>query len=115
MQLQKTGDWHISAMGVFTLNQTAGAEIMDKLEMHHLIMAAKARKGLSWDDLANAVGKAPVWLASVCYGMNSAPLEVATHLCEVLELDDRRRHLNRFPSQGLGQVHPSRPADLSTI
>ena len=40
---------------------------MDKLEMHHLIMAAKARKGLSWDDLANAVGKAPVWLASVCY------------------------------------------------
>ena len=83
---------------------------MDKLEMHHLIMAAKARKGLSWDDLANAVGKAPVWLASVCYGMNSAPLEVATHLCEVLELDDQvAATLTAFPVKGWDKSIPQDP------
>lgn len=32
---------------------------MNKLEMHHTIMAAKARKELTWDLLSDLVGKAP--------------------------------------------------------
>ncbi|QCI12427.1 cyanase [Pseudomonas putida] len=83
---------------------------MTKAEMHHLIMAAKARKGLSWDDLSEAVGKAPVWLASVCYGMNSAPQDVAAHLCEVLELDDAvAQALTVFPVKGWDQAIPQDP------
>ncbi|WP_369987125.1 cyanase [Pseudomonas xanthosomatis] len=83
---------------------------MNKLEMHHLIMAAKARKDLSWDDLSTAVGKAPVWLASVCYGMNSAPQDVATHLCEVLELDEEvAAALTTFPVKGWDKTIPQDP------
>ncbi|GHB21681.1 cyanase [Salinicola rhizosphaerae] len=61
---------------------------MDKLEMHHTLMAAKARKGLSWEDLGRATGHSPVWVASACYGMNSAPPEAARKLTEALGLDD---------------------------
>lgn len=83
---------------------------MTKAEMHHLIMAAKARKGLTWDDLSAALGKAPVWLASVCYGMNSAPQEVAAHLCEVLDLDDTvAQTLTVFPVKAWDQAIPQDP------
>ncbi|MFB4390739.1 MULTISPECIES: cyanase [unclassified Pseudomonas] len=83
---------------------------MNKVEMHHLIMAAKARKGLTWDDLSVAVGKAPVWLASVCYGMNSAPREVASHLCEVLELEEEVvQALVEFPVKGWDKTVPQDP------
>lgn len=83
---------------------------MNNVEMHHLIMAAKARKGFSWDDLSAAVGKAPVWLASVCYGMNSAPQEVAAHLCEVLELDaEVATAMTAYPVKGWDQAIPQDP------
>ena len=51
---------------------------MDKLEMRHTLLAAKARKKMSWDDIASAVGMSPVWVASACYGMNSASADTAT-------------------------------------
>lgn len=83
---------------------------MNKLAMHHTLMAAKARKALSWDHLSEAVGRAPVWLASVCYGMNSAPADVAARICEVLELSTEvATALTDYPVKGWDQAIPQDP------
>lgn len=83
---------------------------MNKVEMHHLIMAAKARSAMTWDDLSEAVGRSPVWLASVCYGMNSAPADVAARICEVFDLNqDVAAALVEFPVKGWDQAIPQDP------
>ncbi|WP_460141618.1 cyanase [Pseudomonas sp. S2_E01] len=83
---------------------------MNKIEMHHTIMAAKARLNLNWDSLADAAQKAPVWVASVCYGMNSAPADVAARLCQALELDDDvATAMTVFPTKGWDQAIPQDP------
>ena len=83
---------------------------MNKVEMHHTIMAAKARKEMSWETLAEAVGKAPVWVASACYGMNSASPEVAARICEALELgEDVAAALTTFPIKGWDKTVPQDP------
>ncbi|MFJ3483354.1 cyanase [Pseudomonas sp. NPDC090202] len=83
---------------------------MNKLEMHHTIMAAKARLNLSWDALADAAEKAPVWVASVCYGKNSAAPEVAARLCKALELgDDVAQAMTVFPVKGWDDAIPQDP------
>lgn len=83
---------------------------MNKVEMHHLVMAAKARKEMSWDSLSEAIGKSPVWLASVCYGMNSATPEVAEQLCEMLELDNEvAKALIAFPTKTWDWAVPQDP------
>jgi cyanate lyase len=84
--------------------------MMDKTEMHHLLMAAKARKGMSWDELGEAVGKGPVWVASACYAMNSATPEVAARICEVLGVDeDVAQALTVFPKKTWDQTIPQDP------
>lgn len=83
---------------------------MNKTEMHHLLMAAKARKGMSWDELGEAVGKGSVWVASACYGMNSATPEVASRICEVLGVDEEvARALTVFPKKTWDQTIPQDP------
>ncbi|WP_282376796.1 cyanase [Pseudomonas sp. PS01302] len=83
---------------------------MNKLEMHHTIMAAKARKELTWDLLSDLVGKAPVWLASVCYGMSSASPDVAARICEVLELgEDVAMAMTEFPTKSWDKIVPQDP------
>ncbi|WP_106476316.1 cyanase [Phytohalomonas tamaricis] len=83
---------------------------MDKLEMHHTLLAAKARKKLSWDALGEAVGHSPVWVASVCYGMNSAPPEAARGIAAALELDDNVvAALEAFPTKTWDQAIPQDP------
>ncbi|MBV4522151.1 cyanase [Pseudomonas sp. SWRI74] len=83
---------------------------MNKLEMHHTVMAAKARKEMTWDRLSDLVGKAPVWLASVCYGMNSATPDVAARICEVLELgEDVALTMTEFPVKGWDKIVPQDP------
>jgi len=83
---------------------------MNKVEVHHTLMAAKARKELTWDRLSEAVGKAPVWLASVCYGMNSAAPDVAARICEVLELgEDVAAALTDYPLKGWDNTVPQDP------
>jgi len=61
--------------------------MMNKETMTARILDAKVEKGLSWDDLGNAIGMSPVWTASACLGMNSAPPEKAAALAETLGLD----------------------------
>lgn len=83
---------------------------MDKVEMHHTLMAAKARKKMSWDDLGEAVGMSPVWVASACHGMNSAKPDVAAKLCKTLEVDEEvAEALTAFPTKTWDQAIPQDP------
>ena len=61
---------------------------MTKEEMTDQIVSAKKAKGLTWEAIANKVGKGTVWVTSACFGMNSTTEEVAKKICEVLDLND---------------------------
>ena len=83
---------------------------MDKLEMRHTLLAAKARKKMSWDDIGKAVNMSPVWVASACYGMNSASQEVAAKLCDTLGVEsDVTDALVAFPTKAWDEAIPQDP------
>jgi len=44
---------------------------MTKIEMTEQIIIARQQAGLSWEQLAQQIGLAPVFLTSACLGMNS--------------------------------------------
>ena len=83
---------------------------MDKLEMRHTLLAAKARHQMSWDDIASAVGMSPVWVASACYGMNSASPDVAKKLADTLAVDEEVVDaLTAFPTKTWDEAIPQDP------
>lgn len=83
---------------------------MDKLEMRHTLLAAKARKKLSWEKIGSAVGMSPVWVASACYGMNSAKPEIAAKLGEVLGVDNEAiEAFTTFPTKTWDEAIPQDP------
>lgn len=51
------------------------------------ILLAKKDKGLTFDDLAEAVGRHPVWVASAIMGQSSMSADEANKLVHILELD----------------------------
>lgn len=61
---------------------------MDKQQMKQAILAAKKARGMRWSDVAEAIGMAPVWTASLGLGESSATEEIAHKLCAALDLDD---------------------------
>jgi cyanate lyase len=83
---------------------------MDKLEMRHTLLAAKARKQMTWEDIGSAVGMSPVWVASACYGMNSASTEVANKIVDVLGVDtEAAEALTAFPTKTWDEAIPQDP------
>jgi cyanate lyase len=84
--------------------------MMDKLEMRHTLLAAKARKKMSWDDIGKAVGMSPVWVASACYGMNSASDDIARKICDTLGVEsDVADALVTFPTKTWDEAIPQDP------
>jgi cyanate lyase len=76
----------------------------------HTLLAAKKAKGLSFGDLERLLGHDEVWIASLFYGQNSASLELAQKLAEVLGLGvEVVEALTAYPSKGLGPVVPTDP------
>ena len=59
---------------------------MTKPEMTSAILEARRQLGLSWTDLAKAVGLSPVFVTSACFGMNSLSEDAAGKLCAALKL-----------------------------
>jgi len=83
---------------------------MDKLAMTEALMAAKAEKGETWETIGTALGMSPVWLASACLGMNSAPPEKAKAIAEYMGLgDDVSEALEAFPTKIWDQAVPTDP------
>lgn len=83
---------------------------MDKLEMTELLMSSKSEKGVSWEAAGEALGYSPVWLASCCLGMNSAPSDRATAIAEYFGLgDDVVAALEAYPTKIWDQAVPTDP------
>lgn len=50
------------------------------------ILAAKTAKGMTWEQIAEAIGMSPVFTCSACMGMNSMPEGKAQELVSLLDL-----------------------------
>ena len=75
-----------------------------------MLLAAKKAKGLSFGDLEKLLGYDEVWIASVFYGQNTASLEIAEKLAEVLGVgEDVVTTITAYPSKGLGAIVPTDP------
>ncbi|HQR74659.1 MAG TPA: cyanase [Sulfurovum sp.] len=73
---------------------------MKKIEMTEEIMAAKKHLGIGWEELAEKVSLNPVFLTSVCLGMNTLSKEAANKLSEVLELPQEiAEALQEYPTK----------------
>lgn len=59
---------------------------MTKIEMTEQIILARQQASLSWEQLAQQIGLAPVFLTSACLGMNSLKPDPADRLCALLNL-----------------------------
>jgi len=83
---------------------------MKKLEMTEVIMAAKTKSGMGWEDIAEKVGLAPVFLTSACLGMNSLKPEFADKVAEVLGLPSEvSTALQAFPHKHWDKAVPTDP------
>lgn len=83
---------------------------MTRDELTETIILAKKDKGLSWQEIADAVGMGVVWVTSACFGNNSMPEEPAQKLCEVLELtDEAKTVLMEYPTKSWGRDVPQDP------
>lgn len=83
---------------------------MDKETMTDTIIATKLAKGLSWEAMGKELGMSPVWLASACLGMNSAPPEKAKAITEYLGLSPEvETALAAFPTKVWDQTVPTDP------
>lgn len=83
---------------------------MNKIEMTESIMTAKSGSGLGWEEIAEKVGLAPVFLTSACLGMNSLKAEHADKVCEALGLPSEvSEALQQFPHKSWDKVIPTDP------
>ena len=83
---------------------------MNKQSMTDIIVSTKTSKGLTWEAMGKALGVSPVWLASVCLGMNSASKETAKAIADHLGLDaEVANALEAFPTKTWTQVVPTDP------
>jgi len=74
------------------------------------ILEAKRAKKLTWKKIGEAVGHAPVWVASVCQGMNSAPLATAQKIGALLDLSEEAiQQLTECPTKIFPQAVPTDP------
>ncbi len=71
------------------------------------IMVAKEQKGLTFKQIADAIGKDEVWTASAMLGQNTMSPEEASKTCELLGLGKEvERALQEFSTRGTTQPMP---------
>lgn len=86
------------------------APLIDKQTMTDRIMRVKLARQLSWEAMGEDLSMAPVWLASACLGMNSAPPERARAIADYLDLGaDIATALEAFPTKLWDQAVPTDP------
>ena len=76
-----------------------------------LLLNAKKKKNLSFEDLGNLINRDEVWVASLFYGQATASEEEATSLIAALDLpSDLKEDLSTPPIKGcLDPVIPTDP------
>ena len=74
---------------------------MNKSEVINAIRTAKSAKNLTWQQIADHIGRSPVWSTSACLGENSMPAAEADKLCALLDLpSDVSASLRSCPMKG---------------
>jgi cyanate lyase len=61
---------------------------MNRNEITEQIVVARLAKGLTWQELADAIDRPVVWTTSALLGEHPIPAELAKILVKVLDLDD---------------------------
>ncbi|WP_166425940.1 cyanase [Paraglaciecola sp. 20A4] len=83
---------------------------MNKIQMTEDIIQAKIAKDLTWEGMAISLNVSPVWLTSVCLGMNTASADVAKALTEMLSLPSEvEQVLMQYPTKIWEQSVPTDP------
>ena len=76
-------------------------------DIRNAALASKARHGLSWPDVGQAIGRSPVYAAMLVYGYGQATAEEAGGLAKLLTLpDDARQVLQTAPHRTPAQPWP---------
>jgi cyanate lyase len=71
------------------ISTTAGMlEAMNRTEVTEQVVSARLREGLTWQQLADAIGRPLVWTTAALLGQHPIPVEQAKVLAEVLKLDE---------------------------
>lgn len=84
--------------------------LMNKQTMTDKIMEVKISRGLTWEAMGKDLNMSPVWVASACLGMNSAPPDRAKAIAEYLGLDaEIAVALEVFPTKIWDQAVPTDP------
>jgi cyanate lyase len=85
---------------------------MTKSQMTEAILNAKKLKALTWTEIAAALGKTDVWVASCAYGENTMPAEDAKAFCNLLDLGaDVHAALLEYPVKGNSLEGKAIPTD----
>ncbi len=86
------------------------AELLTKEDVTALILAAKKRKKLKWEEIATAIGLSPVFTHSAAMGMNSMPADKAAALVAFLDLPiEAKEVLEEYPTKIWDQAVPTDP------
>ncbi|MGL4413563.1 cyanase [Roseinatronobacter monicus] len=86
------------------------AEMLTKEDVTALILAAKKRKGMKWEEIAESIGFSPVFTHSACMGMNAFPAEKAAALVALLDLPaEAQEVLEEYPTKIWEQTVPTDP------
>ncbi|KAF8476467.1 cyanate hydratase [Gautieria morchelliformis] len=77
------------------------------------LLDAKAKKGVTFEQIAKAVGKDEVWVAALMYGQAKATPEQLTALTSFLGIQQASvtadLGANWFPDRGVGPIPPTDP------
>lgn len=88
----------------------SAAEMLTKEDVTALILAAKKRKRMKWEAIAESIGLSPVFTHSACMGMNSMPADKAAALVALLDLPaEAKEVLEEYPTKIWEQAVPTDP------
>ncbi|WP_280396617.1 cyanase [Nocardia carnea] len=84
--------------------------IMSKSAAADLVVTARIRRGLSWADIAEALGAPLVWTTAALLGQHPMTAEQARKVCDLLGLDDAvAESLSLQPARGADPALMSDP------
>ncbi|MET4128544.1 cyanate lyase [Roseovarius sp. MBR-79] len=84
--------------------------VMTKEDVTTLILIARKKTGMKWEEIAAAIGMSPVWTHSACMGMNTMPKAKAEALVALLDLPQEAVSvLEEYPTKVWEQAVPTDP------
>jgi cyanate lyase len=84
--------------------------LMTKEDVTTLILIAKKKTGMKWEEIAAGIGMSPVWTHSACMGLNAMPKPKAEALVALLDLPTEAVSvLEEYPTKIWEQAVPTDP------